>query len=433
MLAFCFAGIFGSYMWYGFQQKALYEFTDGDGHRWNATPFQLLCQCVANLMVSFVVSVVLRFVGGPGSGRMNVAPLVERDAATGKLKCGRALSYFFPIGCSYALAMLCSNVALRYVSYSAQALAKSCKIIPVMVMRIVINKKRYSALQYCCAISMTLGIVVYNFYQKSGSVNAGDGHNNTASGLALLFFSLACDGVTGPMQESVRNDFTVAAPKRRAARQSKQRPAPTAPSSVELMFKTNLVGIVVFLGAVVLTDDYSTATTFFAHEPKARMAVLQLALTSALGQNFIFLTLASFDSLMLTTMTTTRKFFTFFLSTPLTDLTREQISGSALVFGGVALDLFTRYTASKKASSASGGFNKTHAGRTPFPGKTRAKSALGRSAVAWDGAQPKFGGTPSPARRSTRLAAKSTRKSTRKGRAAAGSVSWRSDDEGYAM
>ena len=429
MLAFCFAGIFGSYMWYGFQQKALYEFTDGDGNTWNATAFQLLCQCIANLTVSFVVSVALRAVGGPTSGRMNVAPLVERDAATGGLKRGRALSYFVPIGCAYALAMLCSNVALRYVSFSAQALAKSCKIIPVMVMRIVINKKRYSALQYCCAISMTVGIAVYNFYTKPSSAG-GDTHN-TASGLALLFFSLMCDGVTGPMQESVRNDFTVAAPKRRAARQSKQRPTPTAPSSVELMFKTNLIGSVVFLSAVVLMDDYSTATAFFAQEPRARGAVLQLALTSALGQNFIFLTLATFDSLMLTTMTTTRKFFTFFLSKPLSDLTPEQIGGSALVFGGVALDLFTRYTASQ-ASGASG-FNKTHAGRTPFPGKTRAKSALRRNTGDGGGAQLTFGGTPSPARRSTRLAAKSTRKSTRKGRAAAGSVSWRSDDEGYAM
>jgi hypothetical protein len=43
--------------------------------------------------------------------------------------------------------MLSSNVALRYVSFSAQALAKSCKIIPVMLMRIVINKKRYAILQ----------------------------------------------------------------------------------------------------------------------------------------------------------------------------------------------------------------------------------------------------------------------------------------------
>lgn len=40
----------------------------------------------------------------------------------------------------------------------------------------------------------------------------------------------------------------------------------------------------------------------------------RLSLTSALGQNFIFLTIQLFDALVLTTVTTTRKFFTILLS-----------------------------------------------------------------------------------------------------------------------
>lgn len=38
------------------------------------------------------------------------------------------------------------------------------------------------------------------------------------------------------------------------------------------------------------------------------------SLTSALGQNFIFLTIKYFDALVLTTVTTTRKFFTILVS-----------------------------------------------------------------------------------------------------------------------
>ena len=146
LLLFCFCGIFAAYMQYGFQQKALYELKDSAGEQWSATSVQLMLQCVANIVVALAVSAALRVGFGKNAGRIDVAPLLARGPS-GAPTAGRALRYFVPIGLAYSLAMLSSNVALRYVSFSAQALAKSCKIIPVMLMRIVINKKRYTILQ----------------------------------------------------------------------------------------------------------------------------------------------------------------------------------------------------------------------------------------------------------------------------------------------
>ncbi|RLO12219.1 hypothetical protein DYB28_011846, partial [Aphanomyces astaci] len=45
---------------------------------------------------------------------------------------------------SYLGAMLCSNEALKYVNYPTQALGKSCKMIPVMLMGVVLGRKKYS-------------------------------------------------------------------------------------------------------------------------------------------------------------------------------------------------------------------------------------------------------------------------------------------------
>ena len=55
---------------------------------------------------------------------------------------------FLKMSLSYIGAMLLSNWALSYMTYPAQSLAKSCKLIPVMLMRIVINQARYEVREY---------------------------------------------------------------------------------------------------------------------------------------------------------------------------------------------------------------------------------------------------------------------------------------------
>ena len=45
-------------------------------------------------------------------------------------------------GATYIGAMLSSNAALMHVSYPTQALAKSCKMIPVMIISVLFYGKR---------------------------------------------------------------------------------------------------------------------------------------------------------------------------------------------------------------------------------------------------------------------------------------------------
>lgn len=66
---------------------------------------------------------------------------------------------------------------------------------------------------------------------------------------------------------------------------------------------------------------------------------------SALGQNFIFYTLHSFGSLVLATVTTTRKFFTVLASVVYFGhaLSNQQWGGVALVTAGLGLELFGKF------------------------------------------------------------------------------------------
>lgn len=69
------------------------------------------------------------------------------------------------------------------------------------------------------------------------------------------------------------------------------------------------------------------------------------SLTSALGQNFIFLTIKYFDALVLTTVTTTRKFFTILLSVVMYghQLTQGQWGAVLLVFAGLSGEVYDKY------------------------------------------------------------------------------------------
>lgn len=68
--------------------------------------------------------------------------------------------------------------------------------------------------------------------------------------------------------------------------------------------------------------------------------LILFALTSAFGQVFIFLTIKSFDSLILSTITTTRKFFTIVASVLVNGhvLGMGQWLAVGLVFVGLAAD-----------------------------------------------------------------------------------------------
>lgn len=50
--------------------------------------------------------------------------------------------YYITSATTYLLAMVCSIMALQWVSYPTQVVGKSCKPIPVMLLGVVLGRKR---------------------------------------------------------------------------------------------------------------------------------------------------------------------------------------------------------------------------------------------------------------------------------------------------
>jgi UDP-galactose transporter B1 len=72
-----------------------------------------------------------------------------------------------------SLAMLCSFMALEHIDYPTQALAKSCKPIPVMLMGVFILKRKYSIFKYAYVGLIVAGIAVFMLEQVRNVLGPG--------------------------------------------------------------------------------------------------------------------------------------------------------------------------------------------------------------------------------------------------------------------
>ncbi|SPR00785.1 unnamed protein product (mitochondrion) [Plasmodiophora brassicae] len=314
-LAGCTAGIYLCFLSFGWVQEKLYKTRHGaDGALFTYTVFLVFCQCVCNTVTALVCRVVL---GG-------ASPVEGRSRVPAK--------QYAMVAAAYIGAMLCSNQALRYVNYPTQVLGKSCKMIPVMLMGICINGKRYKKQEYVQVALITLGISVFMGFQQS----SGSKHESVQrlEGVALLLLSLALDGFTGPLQERII--------------------ARHRPSMHEMMFGTNAYAIPICLAVMFAQGSFWEAVSFTQRHPDILRDILEFCIFSAVGQNFIFLTMFRFDSLVLTTVTTTRKFFTILFSVLWfgNRVNTPQWVGVALVFAGLGLNIYTKYQAKRMAQVA---------------------------------------------------------------------------------
>lgn len=227
-------------------------------------------------------------------------------------------SYAISAGSQLA-AMSFSFYALRFVDYPTQALAKACKPIPVMLMGILVFSKRYHWSKYFTVGIITGGIAVFMMEQEH--VAAKVGADPGFFGFGMLLLSLALDGVTGPVQDSL-----VAAHR---------------PTANHLMFYSNLWSSLYSLIWVVSIGELLPALKFCSTDPSVWFYIIGQSLASAIGQIFIYRLIRSFGSLTLSIVTTSRKFFSILLSVAYFGHTLSTLQWTSImaVFLGLAFDM----------------------------------------------------------------------------------------------
>lgn len=289
-------GILISYAVFGiFQEKILRSRYGEEQERFTYQYSLLLIQCATNALVA---KVLLHTVWSQG-----------RDLTEWRYYIQGA---FFYIG-----AMVTSFTALRYVNYPTQVVAKSCKPIPVMILGVLLARKRYPVLKYIFVMLIVVGVALFMYKDDHGKADEGSFFGNT-----LLTVSLALDGLLAVTQDRMKQNFQT--------------------KSLHMMFSLNIFAVLYLAVCVTYTGEIPTFAAFVQQYPQLYSEITLFAICSAVGQIFIYSTVAEFGPLVCSILTTTRKFFTVIASVLLfgNALSERQWLGTILVFAGLFLDGF---------------------------------------------------------------------------------------------
>lgn len=251
--------------------------------------------------------------------------------------------------------------ALSYISYPAMVLGKSCKLVPVMIMNVLLYRRKFAPHKYLVVFMVTAGITIFMGMgddKKKAKHGNGNGNGQTPYanliGMTYLLINLALDGATNSTQDEIFTRHKV--------------------TGQQMMFWINVFCTLLTTVLSVLplpyipvihpteggTSELFTALSFVRTHPSIITPLAQFALTGALGQLFIFETLQHFGSLTLVyvllwsgllllirtlrTITLTRKLFTMLLSVIVYNhtLTKGQWLGAAVVFSGISVEAFVK-------------------------------------------------------------------------------------------
>ncbi|KAA1479528.1 UAA transporter [Dentipellis sp. KUC8613] len=247
-------------------------------------------------------------------------------------------SFFITLAAPFGFA------ALSHISYPAMVLGKSCKLVPVMLMNVLLYRRAFARHKYVVVALVTAGITMFMGFGGEGKrkrAARNSEHPNLRHsfiGVTYLVINLAMDGATNSTQDEIFARFGV--------------------SGQQMMFWINLFCTIVttLLSSLSLPyipvlhpsegqqTEFQVALAFLRTHPSVVTPLVQFALTGALGQLFIFETLQHFGSLTLVTVTLTRKLFTMLLSVVVYNhkLTFGQWAGAGVVFAGISVEAWVK-------------------------------------------------------------------------------------------
>ncbi|GAM90228.1 hypothetical protein ANO11243_082700 [Dothideomycetidae sp. 11243] len=249
-------------------------------------------------------------------------------------------SIVFPlllVALTSSLASPFGYASLAHVDYITFILAKSCKLLPVMALHVTLFRRKYPLYKYAVVALVTSGVAVFTLHHPSGKKKGAQ--TSSAWGLLLLSINLLFDGLTNSTQDHIYKAFKpYTGQQMMCGLNLLSTLLTTGFLFVEPWLNTTPIGA--YLGMKPGQGELAAAMDFIQRYPQVGRDVLAFAACGALGQVFIFYTLSTFGSLLLVTVTVTRKMLTMILSVVWFGhrLTPMQWLGVGLVFGGVGLE-----------------------------------------------------------------------------------------------
>ncbi|OJJ60167.1 hypothetical protein ASPSYDRAFT_150517 [Aspergillus sydowii CBS 593.65] len=255
------------------------------------------------------------------------------------------------VSISSSLASPFGYASLAHIDYLTFILAKSCKLLPVMFLHLTIFRKRYPLYKYGVVLLVTLGVATFTLHHpgtsKKVAASAAKGQSGSSAwGIFLLSINLLLDGLTNTTQDHVFSSPQVYTRFTGPQMMVAQNVLSTLLTSGYLLVMPHLssTGIIHAILPIPIPPstemELATAVSFLSRHPEVLKSVLGFAACGAIGQLFIFYTLSRFSSLLLVTVTVTRKMLTMLLSVFWFghSLSAGQWLGISLVFGGIGAE-----------------------------------------------------------------------------------------------
>eukprot|EP00049_Salpingoeca_infusionum_P009590 m.162276 g.162276 ORF g.162276 m.162276 type:complete len:425 (+) comp14373_c0_seq1:255-1529(+) len=311
-ISFCVAGLQGSYLTWGVLQEHIMtqsygEDVDGNPIMFKNSQFLVFINRILAFLVAFAV---ITFRAQPRHG----APTYRYSFAS----------------MSNVLSSWCQYEALKYVNFPTQVLAKSSKIIPVMIMGKFVDGKTYPVYEYVCAIIMSAGVSLFMFSKADEEGKEFDEAEPTSfAGILLLLGYMVFDSFTSNFQSHLFSTYKM--------------------SSYQMMFGVNLFSCMFTVWSLLRAGTFFPSLEFALSTPAFLYHAIILSITSATGQMFIFYTLSEYGALVFAIVMTTRQVISIFVSAVLFghSFATEGWLGIAIVFGAMFARIYLR-TRSKK-------------------------------------------------------------------------------------
>lgn len=270
-LIFGAGGIYAAFLYYGSLQEDVFRYKDDDGTAFTQAWFLQVLEALANIIVGFV-------------GMQLAGPTR-----------GIPLRMFAISGASQVSSKACTSLALASgLSFPVATLAKSGKMAPVMGGSLLLGGESYSVREYLQVATIIGGTAIVSMGKKKAK-NA----ESSIMGVVYITLALVFDGVTAGYQKRLQRDMAEIGAK---------------PKPYDFMFWTNLFMCLTAFVIALINVELFSGWAFCVANPEIFSKIIQFSVCSAVGQSFIFYTLANFDPLVLSTVTTTRKIFSVLLS-----------------------------------------------------------------------------------------------------------------------
>lgn len=304
-------GIYGAFLYYGSLQEDVFRYVAADETSFKQAWFLQVMEALANVVIGFAGMQL-----------------------TGATK-GIPLRMFAISGASQVSAKACTSLALANgLSFPVATLAKSGKMAPVMMGSLLLGGAKYDLREYLQVAAIIGGTAIVSMGKKKG------GGSSSLMGVMYIVGSLALDGVTAGFQKRLKTETAKVGVK---------------PKPYDFMFWTNLFMCLTAAVIAGVLGEIQSGMAFLVANPEIYNKIIKFAICSAVGQSFIFYTIANFDPLVLSTVTTTRKIFSVLLSIFLKghNLSPMGWSGIALACGGILSELQNKSPAKKKHKHSS--------------------------------------------------------------------------------